>query len=422
MKTVMEALSCSASEANFLVERVGATFFVTLTGPLPGPEFIEHLFKTMPSAVFLFLIGSDGSNPYPKLVADLRLPPDTDFKLDIEDGLLKGFRTRESEALSQEAPPPPQAAKKKAARSAKASARTGPVFISAASANAAVTDRLQQAFKKEGLPVVLDSPSPGIGTPLRRELQDAIRGSRTVVLVWSEAAARSRWVSFEILTAFHFDRFILPCVTDNTPLPAFLEHTLHVNLRGEGEEGISRLVRAAADAPAHRNPLPERVPAPSDERNLAVTQLARLQQDVFERLAAGDPAKAANAQRRIDREMADAERRWPSELQVLTLAAYHRKNGYLVKHWDAIQAGRPPNDPLLREAEGLFLEAVFVDPQDVSALNGLASVLILEQELEAAAFFNERAIELSKRAGIAYDAAERDRELITRMRGPGAAR
>jgi hypothetical protein len=92
-----------------------------------------------------------------------------------------------------------------------------------------------------------------------------------------------------------------------------------------------------------------------------------------------------------------------------------------VKHWDAIQAGRPPNDPLLREAEGLFLEAVFVDPQDVSALNGLASVLILEQELEAAAFFNERAIELSKRAGIAYDAAERDRELITRMRGPGAA-
>ena len=52
----------------------------------------------------------------------------------------------------------------------------------------------------------------------------------------------------------------------------------------------------------------------------------------------------------------------------------------------------------------------------MSALNGLASILIYEFELEAAALFNQRAIEISKQAGVPYGEAEHDRKLIAWMR------
>ena len=48
---------------------------------------------------------------------------------------------------------------------------------------------------------------------------------------------------------------------------------------------------------------------------------------------------------------------------------------------------------------------VWLDPLDVSALNGLASILIYEFELEAAEFVNGRAIALSEKEGIPHDAA-----------------
>jgi hypothetical protein len=294
------------------------------------------------------------------------------------------------------------------------------VFISHSSASADAAARLERAFEGAGFDVWLDASDLGTGTLLRNELDAAIEQSQAVVLVWSEPASRSRWVSAEILTAFHRNRFILPCVTDDTPLPQFLGRSVYLDLRRAGDDAVRRLVRDAGSAPALANPLPPRVGSPSGEMLLAYNRLGRLQEGVTGRLSKRDVAGAADAQARLDLEMAQAELRWPFELRILNLAGYHRKNGYLVKHWSAIQAGRPPRDPLLHEGERLFFEAALVDPNDVSALNGLASILIYELELDAAAFFNDRAIELSKRANIPYDAAEHDRRLIAWMRQQAA--
>jgi len=46
----------------------------------------------------------------------------------------------------------------------------------------------------------------------------------------------------------------------------------------------------------------------------------------------------------------------------------------MVQHWDEIQAGRPPRDPVLIEAERRFFDAALVNPNDPSAINGLANV------------------------------------------------
>ena len=37
--------------------------------------------------------------------------------------------------------------------------------------------------------------------------------------------------------------------------------------------------------------------------------------------------------------MKQAEQLWQVQLMILNLGGYHRKNRYMVKHWDAIQAG-----------------------------------------------------------------------------------
>jgi hypothetical protein len=290
------------------------------------------------------------------------------------------------------------------------------VFISHSSATATAAARIEKAFLAAGHEAWLDNSDLGLGVQLRPELNDAIRASRAMVLVWSEPASRSRWVSAEILTAFHMDRYILPCVTDDAPLPQFFGRPVYLDLRTAGDDALARLVRAAEDAPDSANPLPPLVASPSPELIRARDRLARGQERVGEALDKRRLAAAARAQKALDAPMADAEARWGLDLTVLNLGGYHRKNAYMVKHWDAIQAGRPPEDPLLLDAERRFFEAALVDPNDLSAINGLASILIFELALDIATFFNDRALGLAEKAGVTYDAAEQDRELIAWMR------
>ena len=97
---------------------------------------------------------------------------------------------------------------------------------------------------------------------------------------------------------------------------------------------------------------------------------------------------------------------------ILNLLGYQCKNDYMFAHWGEIQAGRAPRDPLLYQGEQKFFKALCVDPSDVSGVNGLGSILILERELDAAEFFVRRAIDLTKVEGGDYMAAEHDLKLI----------
>ena len=100
---------------------------------------------------------------------------------------------------------------------------------------------------------------------------------------------------------------------------------------------------------------------------------------------------------------------------ILAEAGYHVKNAYLLKHWQAYQAGRPPQDPLLARAEARFFDTLFVNPEDPSALNGLGSILSLQREPYAAEFFILRALEITRRMGQPYPEAEHDLALVRRF-------
>ena len=101
---------------------------------------------------------------------------------------------------------------------------------------------------------------------------------------------------------------------------------------------------------------------------------------------------------------------------ILNLAGYNEKNRYMLKHWDAIQAGTPPKNRLLEKSEQYFFKALFANPNDYSALNGLGSVLVFSRDLAAAKFFIRRAIAVAKRAGVDYLEAKMDLALISRAR------
>jgi hypothetical protein len=289
-------------------------------------------------------------------------------------------------------------------------------FISHASIEALMVARMQQALETDGLKVWVDKKQLLLGSLLRTELQDAIRRCRVLVLLWSQAALKSRWVAAELLTAFHLGRYIVPCTWDDTPLPYFLTKSLYVNVTHDDGPWVERLRRAVRQAPDAANALLPRMSSQSAELRALIRKIVDEQRAVTDALGQRNLLAATVKQQNADVTMAKAEKDWPLELMVLNLGGYHRKNAFMVKHWAALQAGRPPADPLLLESERCFFEALFVDPNDYSGLNGLGSVLILERELDAAEFFVDRAIALAEAKGLDYSAAKHDKALIEWLR------
>jgi len=76
----------------------------------------------------------------------------------------------------------------------------------------------------------------------------------------------------------------------------------------------------------------------------------------------GDLAKVAEAHAAVDAAMTVAEKAFPFEPMILSLAGYHRKNAYIAKHWNAIIGGQTPKDPLLEDAERLFFKVLCFNP------------------------------------------------------------
>jgi hypothetical protein len=125
--------------------------------------------------------------------------------------------------------------------------------------------------------------------------------------------------------------------------------------------------------------------------------------------------RAAAAQAALDPVMDRARARWPLDPMIVNLDGYQLKNAFMVEHWDAIQAGRAPQDPVLERAERRFFETLSLDPTDPSALNGLGNVLFFQRDLYAAEFFHLAAIAAAKKRGMAgYPEAEHDLALVRR--------
>jgi len=95
----------------------------------------------------------------------------------------------------------------------------------------------------------IDHDDIHFGGLLRNELQTPIESSRVIVLIWSQAAAISRWVVSEILMSFYLNRFIVPCVIDETPLPQFLQNAACLDRQRDKAQIGKKLCGAVRVAP-----------------------------------------------------------------------------------------------------------------------------------------------------------------------------
>jgi hypothetical protein len=135
--------------------------------------------------------------------------------------------------------------------------KKGPgVFISHSSINLEDAKQVEAALNAGGFNVWLDDSDIRVGVLLGKELLKAIEASRAVVLIWSEAAKNSAWVTTEILAAFHFNRFILPYTLDGTEFPQLLSRSIHGNLRKERGPTLAKLPQDVKRAPRSRNEFP----------------------------------------------------------------------------------------------------------------------------------------------------------------------
>ena len=286
------------------------------------------------------------------------------------------------------------------------------VFISHSSANLQDAKEVETALNAAGLDAWLDASDIGVGVLLGKELQQAIKASRAVVLIWSEAAKKSPWVTTEILTAFHLNRFILPYTVDATEFPQLLSRSIHGDLRKDRAAAFAKMAQDVQRAPRARNEFPGGLTHQPDELQKSIRDLNEDQMAVLDRVGRDDLAGAGELQTNLDAKMFAAESRWKFDPMILSLAGYHRKNAYMIKHWEEYCAGRFPKDTLLEEGRSRFFETLLINPIDYSALNGLGNILLFQGELDAAEFFVGSAIQCAKQAGVDYWQAKHDLELI----------
>jgi hypothetical protein len=292
------------------------------------------------------------------------------------------------------------------------------IFISHSSRDLKSAQRVQKRLSAVNFMTWLDEHDIRLGVLLRKELQTAIRKCKALVLVWSRHALHSRWVAAEIITAFHLKRPIVCYCCDETPLLYFLQNSVFLTSRVPAKTMETMLFRSITTSQRKANEVIPVRESQTTEQLAVIGSLTEGQERLLDSMEDRKTKELTAMQKTLDNMQQIALKQWPMDATILNLAGYHYKNAYILKHWDALQAGLPPKDKLLEKAERYFFDALFGNPFDSSALNGLGSILIYERDYEAAAFFIQRAIDLAAKEGVDYTAAKHDLAQIKWMVEP----
>jgi WD40 repeat protein/energy-coupling factor transporter ATP-binding protein EcfA2 len=125
------------------------------------------------------------------------------------------------------------------------------VFVSHSSADHDMTLRVARRLEKEGCDTYfLDfDPEHGIeaGQNWEAAVYERLRASRSLVVLWSAAAARSRWVFAEIAIAKALGKKVITLRLDSTALAEIVSSDQAVNL-GTGDDSFVGVLRALESA------------------------------------------------------------------------------------------------------------------------------------------------------------------------------
>jgi hypothetical protein len=286
-------------------------------------------------------------------------------------------------------------------------------FISHSSRDRRTAERVEAAL---GLKRVwFDRSDIRLGSLLGRELLSQIRKSRTLVLVWSKQASTSPWVQSEWISAVNLGKPLIPLVLDKTTLPQCLANTLWQSVRASPAAAIDELVRTVRGRLPRGGSVSPAMRLPDIGRDAAVDRLARAQESVFTTRDSGDVAAARRRQRRLERKVGALVAKYPLDSRAAALWAYNAKNGVILDHEAEIAGGIRIVDKRLDEARWRFLHALWLDPFNPEALNGLGTIAWFAHDLDTAEFFVRAAL----RRLPGYPAARHDLDSILQLKRRG---
>ena len=122
------------------------------------------------------------------------------------------------------------------------------IFISHAGADWDRVDGIANLLREQGLQLRLDRDELKQGDSFLSFMESALSTCDYCLLLWSAAAAKSKWVRVEWEAAFHrmiesSQRFLLIGGLDNHPVPELLRPRLRVDLFPDPVPGIAQLIQ-----------------------------------------------------------------------------------------------------------------------------------------------------------------------------------
>lgn len=120
-------------------------------------------------------------------------------------------------------------------------------FISCVDENSTPAQQLALALKRAGYKVWFYRHKIPFGGNIPDYISKALEESDVVFLLWSKAAKESKWVKMEWTSAVSIDKQIIPCLLDDTQLPAILASNKCVSFVNDIEQGLLYLLAELAE-------------------------------------------------------------------------------------------------------------------------------------------------------------------------------
>ncbi len=289
-------------------------------------------------------------------------------------------------------------------------------FISYSSRNRGKVRKIAADLEALDLEVWFDQDDIRTGQLLGMELQESVRRVDAVVLMWSQFAARSRWVHVEWITGLHEGKHVLVCALDDHPMMHWASSAVHLKVDPWTKAKAKRLARDIRQAVGQATAIRPLMNVPEPELSKGTDAIAKAQQIFLNMLLERKMEDASNGHKLVTGLLKKATKIWPLDPMVIKLNGYHHKNSYMLDHWNALQAGQGPKSKLLTKSEQYFFQALHLNPFDEEALNGLGTTLTLSGDLDAAEYLQIKAISTAKKKGFDYKQARHDLAMVRRAK------
>ncbi|MDZ7369113.1 MAG: TIR domain-containing protein [candidate division KSB1 bacterium] len=230
------------------------------------------------------------------------------------------------------------------------------VFVSYAWKNQPLAKQLQKDLRRDGVEVFIDYEKITGGDSLPDRISAGLDWCNTLVLLWSVEAAQSYYVSQEWESAFHLKKKIIPCMLDDTPLPALLRGKLYLDFSSY-ESGYAALRRALQES---RQKHPGEARAPKES---FLNKIKRRRRAVDEAILipTGEPSPEPSASAWWQRsKVANIT------LGLIILAAIV----FGVRYWQGLQSETTPDEFSVVRVKAYFPARLYLDGDSLDEIKG----------------------------------------------------